>query len=65
MDSTSSVPRQLAGLGSSPRITPSSVKSIRKEGDSFRILREAKAMEFVQKNASLPVPAVLEIQIGL
>lgn len=64
MDSVSSVPRQLASLGSSPRITSSSAKSVRKEGDAFRITREAEAMEFVRKNTSLPVPAVFEIQIG-
>ncbi|KAI1122058.1 kinase-like protein [Nemania abortiva] len=64
MDSTSSAPRQLAGLGSSPRITSSGAKSIRKEGDAFRIRREAEAMEFVRKNTSLPVPAVYEIQVG-
>ncbi|TRX90167.1 hypothetical protein FHL15_008895 [Xylaria flabelliformis] len=40
------VPRQLAGIGSSPRITSSGVNNIRKEGDAFRILREAEAMEF-------------------
>ncbi|KAI0191837.1 hypothetical protein EV127DRAFT_62457 [Xylaria flabelliformis] len=64
MDSTSSVPRQLSGLGSSPRITSSGVNNIRKEGDAFRILKEAEAMEFVRKNTSLPVPAVFETQIG-
>ncbi|KAF2962807.1 hypothetical protein GQX73_g10765 [Xylaria multiplex] len=64
MDSTSSVPRQLAGLGSYPRIASSGVKRVRKEGKAFRILREPEAMEFVRKNTSLPVPAVLEVQIG-
>ncbi|KAI0858561.1 hypothetical protein F4860DRAFT_486030 [Xylaria cubensis] len=64
MVSTSSVPRQLAGLGSSPRITSSGVNKIRKESDAFRILREAEAMEFVRKNTSFPVLAVFETQIG-
>ncbi|KAI0098864.1 kinase-like domain-containing protein [Nemania sp. FL0031] len=64
MDSTSFIPRQLGGNGPSLRITSSGPKRIRKEGDAFRILREAEAMDFVRKNTSLPVPAVFETQIG-
>ncbi|KAF4345162.1 phosphotransferase enzyme family domain protein [Fusarium beomiforme] len=35
-------------------------KPFRKEARSFRLLREAEAMKFVQAHTSIPVPEILE-----
>ncbi|KAI8635254.1 hypothetical protein F5Y19DRAFT_5354 [Xylariaceae sp. FL1651] len=52
-------------LSSAPqRITYRSTERIRKEGDAFRIQREAEAMEFVRQNMSLPVPAIFQVHIS-
>lgn len=45
------------------RIDQVDVGTIRKRGTSFRIRREVDAITFVQKNTTIPVSSILDVQI--
>ncbi|KND87027.1 hypothetical protein TOPH_08325 [Tolypocladium ophioglossoides CBS 100239] len=43
------------------RLTFEGPDSVRKRGRSFQLRREVEAMNFVQRNTSIPIPTVLEV----
>lgn len=46
------------------RLSYTSPKTVRKQGDTFRLRREVEAMEYVRVRTSIPIPRVLETRIN-
>jgi aminoglycoside phosphotransferase len=43
------------------RLTFEDDNTVRKRGPAWRLRREVEAMEYVRRNTSLPIPAIIEV----
>lgn len=57
-------PNSICDNAESARLGYETPETARKRGDAFRLRREVEAMNFVQSHTSIPIPRILDMQLG-